>query len=78
MEKALDSDPRAMREYPNTMKPQELERIMKRLGFKNSESFAEWFEVHPATVYRWRNGDVVIPDKPARLIRMLAREKGAA
>ncbi|KKL73729.1 hypothetical protein LCGC14_2071970 [marine sediment metagenome] len=59
------------------MEPKELERIMKQLGFKNSESFAEWFEVHPATVYRWRNGEIAIPDKSARLIRMLARE-GAA
>ncbi len=77
MEKVLDKTFRVVRQYKNTMGQKELERIMRRLGL-NVESFAGWFGVHRATVYRWRNGDVVIPDKSARLIRMLAREKGAA
>ncbi len=52
---------------------------MKRLGFENDvKSFAGELEVHQATVYRWLNGDVFVPDRTARLIRMLAREKVTA
>ena len=61
-----------------SMKREELERLMKRMGFEGVKSFADELEVHQATVYRWLNGDCIIPDTTARLIRMLAREKVTA
>ena len=57
------------------MKPAELENLIKVMGFLNSEAFARELEVHPATVYRWRNGEVPIPERTARLIRMLYLER---
>ena len=61
------------------MKREELERLMKRMGFEGDvKLFADELEVHQATVYRWLNGEVPVPDRTARLIRMLGREKATA
>ena len=61
------------------MKREELERLMKRMGFEGDvKSFADELEVHQATVYRWLNGDCIVPDTTARLIRILSSEKATA
>ena len=58
------------------MEPKELERLMKRMGLENKvKQFADELDVHRATVYRWLNAEVVMPETTARLIRILAREK---
>ena len=59
------------------MKPKDLDGLMKKMGL-NSEQLADELEVHFTTVYRWRNGEKEIPASRAKMIEMLAREKGAA
>jgi DNA-binding transcriptional regulator YiaG len=59
------------------MTPQALRRLRKRLGLTQSQ-FAQLVGVHLVTVKKWETGVFGMRPTTERLIRLLAKEKGAA
>ena len=59
------------------MDARQVTRYRNKLG-KNVMEFAELIGVSWSTIYRWERGEVTPDKRTEKLIRMLAREKGAA